>query len=265
MPDEKKPTPSRLGIICAVIVLSCVLLLVGRGMVQKRSLRQPQSDVQPGRISTELKPDDVSDYLFSNGYVAVGEWESYQRSYDPDGSKLRQAMGSQELGQGYTLYRVYTSEMAVRLEALAKNRELALQRTMSLFSDAEELYGLSGAGAFLPADARCEGYCYDSGSFHFEGSFRETDYRFDLRKKSYFSEDRLLTPTHEDEQWVYISHGQPLLLSLGREHCLIHTALQDAYLTLDLPYAEADEAGKGISGVFLEALADSIRWDRIEG
>ena len=265
MHDEKSAAPSKLVILCVVIFLSCVLLLVGWNLAQKRNAREQLSAAQSGMLSTDLRPDDVSDYLFSNGYVATGEWESYQRSYDPDGSKLEQAMGSEEIGQGYTLYRVYTSEMAAKLDALTKARQLQLNRSMSFCYSVEELYAAAHTGACLEPDSSCVGYIFDGGSFHFDGLFRDISYRFDLQKKDCFSETRLLTPTHEDEQWVYISHGQPLILSLGSEHCLIHTALQNAYLTVTLPYPAADAEGHGVSGVLLEALADSIYWERIEG
>ena len=135
---------------------------------------------------------------------------------------------------------------------------------MSFFYSAEELYGTAGTGEFLPSDSDCVGFLYDSGSFHLDSTFRGVDYRLDLQKKSSFSETVLLTPTHEEEQWVYISHSQPLLLSLGREHCLIHSTLPGSYLTLTVPVGASDVDGNGISGVFLENLADSIYWDRIE-
>ena len=174
-------------------------------------------------------------------------------------------MGGEEIGQGYTLYRVYTSEMALALDSLCAEAGLTLNRSMSFFYSAEELYGTAGTGEFLPPEVDCVGFLYDSGSFHLDSSFRGIDYRLDLQKKTGFSETVLLTPTHEEEQWVYISHGQPLLLSLGRERCLIHTALPRSYLTLSVPVGAADGDGNGISGVFLENLADSIYWDRIEG
>ncbi len=263
--DNKSVPPSRLGMICALIVALCVLLLVGKGMVQKRNTQLAQSAAESGVLSTDLTPDDVSDYLFSNAYVAAAEWESYQRSYDPDGSKLENAMGNEEIGQGYTLYRVYTSEMAKKLDELCAFHKLSLNRTMSFFYNAPDLFSAAGTGEFLESDSGCVGFLYDSGSFHIDGMFRNTAYRFDLQKKNSFSETCLLTPTHEDQQWVYISHGEPLLLSLGSEHCLIHTALDEAYITVTLSLPAADAEGNGISAAFLEALADSIFWDRIEG
>ena len=264
--DEKETaTPTRLFWVCALIVVFCVLLLLGRSMVQKQEARKALSAAQSGMLSTELRPDDVSDYLFSSAYASAKKWESYLKSYDPDGDKLASAMGSEELGQGYTLYRVYTSEMAQTLDELCTEAGLTLNRSMSFFYSAPELYGTALTGEFLPSDCECVGYFYDSGSFHLDSAFRGVSYRLDLQKKNSFSETVLLTPTHEEEQWVYISHSQPLLLSLGSEHCLIHTALHGSYLTLTVPVAVADAEGRGISGAFLENLADSIRWDKIEG
>ena len=264
MREEKTAAPSRLVIVCAVIVVLCVLLLVGREIAQKRQSAGPPIP-ESGTLSTDLHPDDVSDYLFSSAYAYAKKWESYLRSYDPDGSKLESAMGSEEIGQGYTLYRVYTSEMAGALDELCAEAGLVLNSSMSFFYSAPELYATAGTGEFLPGGSDCVGYLYDSGSFHLDGSFRGVNYRMDLQKKSSFFETVLLTPTHEEEQWVYISHGKPLLLSLGRERCLIHTALPRSYLTLSVPVGAADGDGNGISGVFLENLADSIYWDRIEG
>lgn len=264
--NEKKTngTPALVR-ICLGITLVCVLLLVllsfrSRGIFSPRT-EEPVS----GELRTDMVPDEVSDYLFCNEYTAAGEWEAYQRSYDPDGSKLSESLGSEEIGQGYTLYRVYTSEMAMKLDELTAGRGLRLNKTMHFCYSAEELYAALGCGAFLPEGSECVGYLFDTGSFHFDGSFRGVDYRFDLQKKGSFSEALLSTPTHEDEQWVYVSRGQPLLLSLGSEQCLIHTALEQAYLTVTLPYPAADAEGSGISGVLLESLADSIHWDRIEG
>ena len=264
MHEEKTEVPTRLIAVCAVIVALCVLLLVGRSMVQKRQTLPPVAP-EAGTLSTELHPDDVSDYLFSGAYAAARKWESYQKSYDPDGSKLANAMGGEEIGQGYTLYRVYTAEMALALDSLCAEAGLTLNRSMSFFYSAQELYGTAGIGELLPAEADCVGFLYDSGSFHLDSDFRGVDYRLDLQKKNCFFETVLPTPTHEEEQWVYISHAQPLLLSLGRERCLIHTALGDSYLTLTVPMGASDTEGNGISGVFLENLADSIYWDRIEG
>lgn len=265
MSENERDYSSRIFLTCTLIVIICILLLVGRGIKQKRQAEQALLQAESGCVSTELVPDDVSDYLFSPVYGAVSEWESYQKSYDPDGSKLSEAMGSEELGQGYTLYRVYTSEMALRLDKLCAERQLTLNRSMSFFYSTVELYATAGTGEFLEREDECVGYLFDSGSFHLDSNFRSTDFRFDLQKKNAFSETALLTPSVEDEQWVYISHGKPLLLSLGREYCLIHTALRGSYITVTVPFGAADTEGAGISGAFLESLADSIHWERIEG
>ena len=264
MNDNKTAAPTKLLVVCALIVAFCVLLLVGRGIVQKRQAAQMQTP-ESGMLSTDLHPDDVSDYLFSGAYASAKKWESYQKSYDPDGSKLANAVGSEEIGQGYTLYRVYTSEMAARLDELCAEAGLELNRSMSFFYSAPELYASAGTGEFLPQENVCVGYLYDSGSFHLDSSFRGVDYRFDLQKKDCFFETVLPTPTHEEEQWVYISHGKPLLLSLGSEHGLIHSALQESYLTLTVPVEAPGADGSSFDRAFLENLADSIYWDRIEG
>lgn len=264
MNEQKKSPSSKLFTLCGIIILLCALLLLGSALLRKLQASEMEV-VESGSLSTTLIPDDVSDYLFSPAYKAAMEWEAYQRGYDPDGSKLNSAIGTEEIGQGYTLYRVYTSDMAGSLDSISASYGLILNRTMTFCYSAAELYGGAGTGEFLPSGSDCVGYLYDSGSFHVDSSFRGVSYRFDLQKKNSFAEAVLLTPTPDDEQWVYISHGKPMLLSLGSEHCLIHTALRDSYLTVTVPEGAADAEGNGISGAFLESLTDSIYWDRIEG
>lgn len=262
--NETKPMPSRLLRICGLIVALCVLVLMGNSLFTSNDATPTPSP--EGEISVDLPAvDALSDYLTSPCYLASTQWNDFLLSYDPDGSKLANAMGTEEIGQGYTLYRVYTSEMANKLDQLCANHSLNLNRTMSFFYSAAELFESAGTGEFIGRENECVGYLFDSGSFHVESSYREVDFRFELQKKQSFSETMLPMAQSGDERWVYLSHGTPLLLSMGNEQCLIHTELKGCYITLTVPQGAAREDAVGISGAFLESLADSIYWDRIEG
>ncbi len=260
---ENKNLSSRLPLICGLIVLVCVALLLGYNLL--RPEESSRTDVPPADApAVGLSPEEVSDYASCAAGEAAAEWEAYLLAYDPDGSKLANAMGSEELGQGYTLYRVYTSEMALKLDTICQSRGLKLNQSMSFFYNAPELFAAAGTGEFLSREEECVGYLFDSGSFHVDSSYREVSFRFDLQKKDSFSESLLALPGEEDECWVYVSHGTPLLLSLGPERCLIHTALKGCYITVTVPQGAASAESSGISGAFLESLAESIYWDRLE-
>lgn len=251
--------------VCAVITALCILLLcIFYFRPDKRA-----SSAEPDTVS--LPPEAaVSRYTESGEYLAAREWQDFIASYDPDGSILQSSVaeGGMDYAGDYTMYRVYSKELAEKLEEIASRCRLVLHRSMSFCYGGEELCSQAGTGAFLPENCECVGYIYDNGSFHFEGgALRGEDtvaYQFDRQMKGVFSETPLNVAGEGEEVIPFTADGAALSLVRGAERCLIHAELPLSYVTVTVPVGAASEDNpNGITAEWLEDLAGSFRWSEI--
>ena len=248
--------------VCAAVTALCVLLLCLYFFGPHRGT----AEAAPPLSQSNSTPD----YSDSPEYRAAREWLDFTSGYDPDGSILQSsvAQGGMDYASDYTMYRVYSRELAEKLEDIVARYALSLHKTMSFCYGGDELCRFAGTGNFLPANCECMGYIYDNGSFHFEGSALLDDttvgYQFDRHMKGVFSEFPLnLAAETEDSRTVTVD-GISLILTTGPERCLIHTELPLSYVTVTVPVGvQSEENPNGIPEDWLEFLAGSFRWSEI--
>lgn len=256
---------------CGVITLLCVVLLCTDFFGLRRDARQTVAEPS----AAEQRNEDaaltlVSGYAESAEKKAADEWLAFSADYDSDGSILRAAVanGGTDYGEDYTLYRVYSAELAAKLDEITEKYSLALHRSMRFCYGGDELFEAAGTGRFLPANCECVGYAYDDGSFRFDGSFplgeKRCAYSFERQQKGCFSETLLATPGEGDETWVYTTEkGVSLLLSMGEECCCIQNERPLSYISVAVPTRAPDGSEQGITAAWLESLAESFDWSAV--
>ena len=88
-----------------------------------------------------------SHYGESAEYHAARDWLDFTSAYDPDGSILQSAVaeGGTDYAGDYTMYRVYSQELAGKLEEIVERYALSLHKSMSFCYGGDELmlYGVA--------------------------------------------------------------------------------------------------------------------------
>ena len=113
-------------IVCAVVTALCVLLLCVHTFTNRSGgTAESEETVVP-------LPDAASRYAESAEYRAAREWQDFTAEYDPDGSILQSSVaeGGMDYAGDYTMYRVYSQELADKLEDIASRtfRTVSYQR-----------------------------------------------------------------------------------------------------------------------------------------
>ena len=173
-------------------------------------------------------------------FLATAEWMSFLSGYDTDRSQLN-ALGNAVTGleEKYGLYFVYTQEMADALDEIVERYGLKLHSSIRFFDTADELYKLSGTGAFL-GSTPMNGYLYEDGSFLFSAANTVQGtafaYEFNRHVKGSFSEVTLnIGDAAGYEQWDYeTACGVTVQMFMGGEKCLILADLDSAFVSVNL-------------------------------
>ncbi len=215
-------------------------------------------------------------YPDSNEYKAVAEWTAFCDSYDQDGTLLAKVgNGPTGLDNRYSLYLVYTQEMADKLDEIVSKYKLQLHQTFIEINSAEDLLIKTGKGNFLgTANTVQSSYMYEDGTFHIDGiaglsNGRVIDYQFMNYKKGSFNEAILNIGNADDyDDWSYkTASGVTVSLSISPNKSLIILGLDDAFVTINvLAGTEAgflDESGK-ITASDLEAFADTFDFSALK-
>ena len=257
---------NKLLIVCGAVTLLCVVLLLiaalGAGDTQEETAAEAAASL----------PAADRAYFESPEYAAAAAWESFRTGFDSDGSVFNAFLtGGVELDKKYELYPVYSQEMADELERICSQYGLALHEEIGYFYSADELYAGANTGSFILQSGDCVGYIYNDGSFHFDGSAYlsgsvSAEYRFDRHKRGILSEETL--PLGGGEGWqswsLETADGQLLHLALGNEHCVIHAALPDSFVSITVLAGAADSDNpRGFTAAALEELATCFDWNAI--
>ncbi len=232
-------------------------------------------DLLIGRETTGQSWDTISLAGFHETpeYLASNEWQAFLASYDPEGEILS-GLGNAFFAPGtsYDYYRVYTQEMADKLDEIAEKYSLKLHTFWLDDLYVSEALCAQVGGNFLGENRSYTAYMYEDGTFHFDGAielpyYGELDYQFQRCVRGSFTEVVLNIGNIADyTEWTYTTEeGIPLTLALSPHKALIIADLSDSFVTVNvLAGTETAEDHIFSSGSFeaedLERFAETFRF-----
>ena len=262
-------------LLAAVLVLALAIsaAAIYRGRLQDLVLHAPETPApETANSAQEETPQSQSydplqsdyemislqGYAGSPEYQAALAWAEFQHGYDRDGKEL-QRVGNAPTGfeeeYSFNGYRVYTQEMADRLDALAAQYGLTLHTGGMQMATEAELK--ARFGDFLSATS-WGGYYYEDGTFQCDCEAGGAG--FQLRRCVKGTLDGVLlniTDAEQFEQWEYeTACGVHVLLALGPEKALILADLEQSFVTVNVLAGARSPAA--FTAERLEALADRI-------
>lgn len=269
-----------------VLLAAVVALLAGLSTVAVATdwfglhqllLPHQQQVTMPIDPSTGEQAVETVDMISLAGYMdtpegkATAEWRDFLNGYDSDGAIIA-AIGNNPTGfeEKYSMYQVYTQEMADKLEEIVERYDLKLHTEMAWISEQQNLCAQVG-GDFLGWNNTAYGiYIYEDGTFKFDGEaalegYGTVDYQFMRLVKGSFTDLVLNIGDAADyRQWQYeTASGASVTLALSGRQGLIFLDTGDAFVSVNvLAGEETPEDDIFSSGPFfaenLEALADSF-------
>ena len=242
----------------------------------------PEDKEADGLSSAPVQESYMADMISLAGYgdtpesKAVAEWQAFLDSYDQDGGLLGN-IGNNPTGfeEKYGLYRVYTKEMADKLNEITDKYNLKLHKVMldDLYTD-EALCNQVG-GDFLGENRTNSTYMYEDGTFHFDGEidlegYGHLDYQFQRCVRGSFTDIILnIVDINEYTEWSYATEsGVPATLALAPHKALIIVDLPDSFVTINVlagtDTSTDDIFSKGPFGAGdLERFADSFDFNAL--
>ena len=242
------PIPhKKLWLIAAIIALA--LLLVGCTVVYVLRLQ----DLAFGQDTQEVLGSGVEDRTLLSlqgvkgtpGYQATKEWHEWLKTYDPDDRIYHsQEAFSEDFGDDYYAYNLYTREMKDKLDEICEKYQLNLLGKMYVDPDEAAACKALGIQGILRSDARAQTNFgsvryYADGSFTVEGKMTletqvwpyEEIVTFSCCRKDSFSDlYGSVGPEGTYEEWTYTtSQGVDVLLVLEQRN----TMNQPAFLMAD--------------------------------
>jgi hypothetical protein len=217
----------------------------------------------------------VADLISLQGFtdseesMAAREWNEFRDNYDTDGTLLAQVgNGPTGLDERYSLYSVYTQEMADKLDEIVNKYNLKLHSSIEIIEGQEKLIEMAGKGNFLgTANFTGGGYMYEDGTFHYDGTAAFEGliiyYQFMNCKKGSFTDVFLNIGNLEDyKEWSYTTAcGVTVRLAISPYKSLVIADMDTSFVTVNVlagtEFGFLDEAGK-ITASDLERFADSI-------
>lgn len=218
-------------------------------------------------IPKEPQLISLQGYSDSKEYQAVAEWIAFLDNYDKDGELLAKVgNGPTGLDKKYSLYPVYTQEMADKLDEITSKYGLKLHSTIELDLTTDELYAKAGTGKFLGEENTSMGaYVYEDGTFHIDGEVtldedRKIMYQMMNCKKGSFT-DVILNIGNLDEYdgWNYdTASGVTAGLYISSSKSLVVADFNDSFMTINV-LAGSDSGMYGpITASDLEEFADTF-------
>lgn len=227
------------------------------------------SDLVDPFISPDVDLISLQGFTDCKESMAVREWTEFSDSYDEDGTLLAQVgNGPTGLDERYSLYLVYTQEMADKLDEIVGKYNLKLHSSIIIISSQEELIEKAGNGNFLGTANRTAGaYMYEDGTFHYDGSAAFDglliDYQFMNCKKGSFTDVILNIGNIEDyKEWSYQTDcGITVRLAMSPYKSLVIADMDSSFVTINVlagtEHGFLDDAGK-ITASDLELFANSF-------
>lgn len=243
-------------LIAAVIALA--LLLVGCSVavaLRLQALTIPENTSGIPRETNfsgeEINPISIQGYMGTDSYAAFREWREFLSTYDPD-NEILHANNDFQKPDAYYSYNCYSQEMVDKIDEICRKYNLQPLGKPWFFDRLEDILEAVGVGDVFAPDAQIRdknlsGYCYQDGSFSFEGFLKLTgewnkqitfDYR-SVQKTSFDGVTRNIRDVNEYDQWEHkMKDGTTALLALQKSGGLIIVDKADSFVTV------------GISGVF---------------
>lgn len=231
-------------------------------------------DEQGGTRSVQVDAISLSGYQNTPEGMAAGEWQSFLDTYDQDGVILKSiGNGPTGLEERYSLYSVYSREMADKLDAIAEKYHLKLHtRLIDVYEHPEAVEEIWKA---LGENQAYSVYLYEDGTLHFDGEYDLpdyglVDYQFQRSVRGTFHEAILnVGDMSQYRDWTYeTACGQTVTLAIGPSKALVLADLGDSFVTLNvLAGTETEPADIFSNGPFteenLETLADSLDYTKL--
>ena len=226
----------KLWLIAAIIALA--LLLVGCTVVYVLRLQ----DLAFGQDTQEVLGSGVQDRTLLSlqgvkgtpGYQATKEWHEWLKTYDPDDRIYHsQEAFSEDFGDDYYAYNLYTREMKDKLDEICDKYQLNLLGKMYVDPDEAAACKALGIQGILRSDARAQTNFgsvryYADGSFTVEGKMTmetqvwpyEEIVTFSCCRKDSFSDlYGSVGPEGTYEEWTYTTtQGVDVLLVLEQRN-----------------------------------------------
>ena len=237
----------KLWLIAAIIALA--LLLVGCTVVYVLRLQ----DMAFGQDTQEVLGSGVQDRTLLSlqgvkgtpGYQATKEWHEWLKTYDPDDRIYHSKEAfSEDFGDDYDSYNLYTREMKDKLDEICDKYQLNLLGKMYVDPDEAAACKALGIQGILRSDARAQTNFgsvryYADGSFTVEGKMTletqawpyEEIVTFSCCRKDSFSDlYGSVGPEGTYEEWTYTTtQGVDVLLVLEQRNAVN----QPAFLMAD--------------------------------
>ena len=228
----------KLWLIAAIIALA--LLLVGCTVVYVLRLQ----DMAFGQDTQEVLGSGVQDRTLLSlqgvkgtpGYQATKEWHEWLKTYDPDDRIYHsQEAFSEDFGDDYYAYNLYTREMKDKLDEICDKYQLNLLGKMYVDPDEAAACKALGIQGILRSDARAQTNFgsvryYADGSFTVEGKMTletqvwpyEEIVTFSCCRKDSFSDlYGSVGPEGTYEEWTYTTtQGVDVLLVLEQRNAV---------------------------------------------
>lgn len=264
---------------CIVLALALTAAAFAANLFGLRDLLLPDTGTKveaPGTGSggepyvppVEEQADLVSlaGYTDSPEAKALAEWQSFTAGYDADGAILDSVgNGPTGLDSRYSLYGVYTQEMADKLDEIAGKYGLSLYREMDVITPEELAYRIGGD--FMAENfVKYWPYIYDNGTFQFDGDAyiggMGVGFQFRRFVKGTFDEVYLNIGTADEyTEWQYeTAAGEDVLLALGDTKALIFGDFPECFISVNILMG----TGEGLTEQGVEAFAEGIDFSMLK-
>ena len=233
-----------------------------RRMELQQEIIVTEPDGTPVEVTVPSGTITLQGYMDMPESRAFAEWQSFLGGYDVEG--LLEQLGNDPSGfeEEYALYRVYSQEMADKLEEILKKYKLNKHREMFTGFVGNEAVCAQAGGDFLGENKAFSAYFYEDGTFKFDGltelaNFGLLEYQFMRCVRGSFTDVRLnIGDVGEYREWSYSTACEiPVVLALGPRKALVIADLPQAFVTVHV--LAGTEAG-GLTPEHLEQFADGF-------
>ena len=262
------------AVVCLLTAIATAALVTHLTNLKELELTDEITVQQPdgSEVTVEVPTGRISLQGFGemSEKLAVEEWHRFLENYDY--LSVLAELGNAPTGfeERYGCYRVYTQEMADKLEGIAAMYGLKLHNSVLYSLGTGDRLCQQVGGDFLGRNTAGGAYMYEDGTFKFDGQidldgYGILEYQF-MRCVYGTLTDVVLNigDASEYAQWSYISRsGIPVTLALAEHKALLVADLSDSFVTISVLAGTAtplsDEFLCGpLSASDLEQFADSF-------
>ena len=208
------------------------------------------------------------------GYMASKEWYEWEQAYDPDLTIYHSEEAfSEDFGEAYYSYSLYTREMKDKLDEICKKYGLALLGRSQIDPTEEGIYEAVGITSIFKPEAKVEsdlsGYYYRDGTFKLEGNITLTAENtpwpqeelisfFCHNKKSFSDLYASVGAEGTYEEWVYTNADGFEILMLLTQYGSKMLVDEGNYVFIFSTSTFLDEDAMSMTRDGLEAIAEVL-------